>query len=433
MVIANPPYVRQEKIKELKPALKAAGYECFSGTADLLVYFYERAVKLLRPGGSIAFITSNKYYRAGYGKALRGFLPRELTLHRLIDFGDAPVFEAIAYASILTGTRCAPLKEAAPLGYTWEQQASFERIAQIVSERGQKISQSELKPDGWRLESPIVLRLLDKLRRAGRPLGEYVNGRFYYGIKTGLNEAFVVDRMTRDRLIHEHKSSAEILKPFLRGRDVKRWKISSAGYYLIKIKSSENKDHPWSGKSEWEAEKVFAQIFPAIHAHFSNYRVALKNRDDQGKYYWELRSCAYWTEFEQPKIVYPDIARNPEFSWDTQNHYLVNTAYILPTYEKWLLALLNSRLIFIFYTRISNLLQGGFVRFIRQYVEQIPIPAAPPEKQKSVECLVDRILAAKAQDVAADVSELEREIDQLVYALYDLTPEEIQIVEAAAK
>ncbi|HEY4613226.1 MAG TPA: Eco57I restriction-modification methylase domain-containing protein, partial [Bacteroidota bacterium] len=199
VVIANPPYVRQEKIKELKPALKAAGYECFNGTADLLVYFYERGVKLLRPGGAIALITSNKYYRAGYGEALRGFLPRELTLHQLIDFGDAPVFDAIAYASILIGTRNLPPKGAATLGYTWEKELTFDRIPQIVTERGQKISQSELKPGGWQLETPEALRLLAKLCRAGKPLGDYVNGRFYNGVKTGLNDAFVVNRATRDR------------------------------------------------------------------------------------------------------------------------------------------------------------------------------------------------------------------------------------------
>ena len=179
VVIANPPYVRQEAIKELKPALKAVGYECFTGTADLLVYFYERGVKLLRGGGTIALITSNKYYRAGYGEKLRGFLARELTLHRLIDFGDAPVFEAIAYASILAGVRTAPADDASALAYTWEKEMAFDRIAQIVPERGQQIRQSELKPDGWRLESPAVLRLLEKLRRVGKPLGEYVNGRVY--------------------------------------------------------------------------------------------------------------------------------------------------------------------------------------------------------------------------------------------------------------
>src|SRR5439155_714549 len=125
---------------------------------------------------------------------LRGFLARELPLQQLIDFGDAPVFEAIAYASILTATRNAPPQDAAALGYTWEREMSFERIAQIVPERGQKIRQDELKPDGWQLESPQVVRLLEKLRNAGKPLGEYVNGRFYNGVKTGLNEAFVVDR-----------------------------------------------------------------------------------------------------------------------------------------------------------------------------------------------------------------------------------------------
>ena len=190
VVIANPPYVRQEKIKELKPALKAEGYECFTGMADLLVYFYERGVKLLRDGGTIALITSNKFYRAGYGEKLRGFLARELTLHRLIDFGDAPVFEAIAYASILTGVRTAPAHDASALAYTWEKEMTFERIAQIVPERGQQIRQSELKPDGWQLESPVVFRLLEKLRRAGKPLGELPRTAFFNGVKTGLNARF---------------------------------------------------------------------------------------------------------------------------------------------------------------------------------------------------------------------------------------------------
>ncbi len=258
VIIANPPYVRQETIKHIKPALKPI-YECFTGTADLLVYFYERAVKLLTPGGNIAFITSNKFYRAGYGEKLRGFLARELTLDRLIDFGDAPVFEAIAYASILTGVRAPPPADAAALGYTWEKKMPFDRIAQIVPERGQMIRQDELKPDGWRLESPTTHRLLEKLRSAGKPLGEYVKEQIYFGIKTGLNEAFIVDRAIRDRLIREHKSSAEVLKPFLRGRDVKRWRTEFAEQYLIKFESSENKTHPWSGKSEREAETVFCR------------------------------------------------------------------------------------------------------------------------------------------------------------------------------
>jgi hypothetical protein len=432
VVIANPPYVRQEAIKELKPALKAQGYECFDGVADLLVYFYERGVKLLHGGGTIALITSNKFYRAGYGEKLRGFLARELTLHRLIDFGDAPVFESIAYASILAGVRAAPAYDTSALAYTWEKEMPFDRIAQIVPERGQQIRQSELKPDGWRLESPAVLRLLEKLRRAGKPLGEYVNGRFYRGILTGLNEAFVVDRATRDRLIREHKSSAEILKPFLRGRDVKRWCVGFAEQYLIKIESSENKDHPWSGKSEKEAERIFTATYPAIHQWFEGFRSALKKRDDQGKYFWELRSCAYWHEFEQPKIVIPAITSDVEYAADYEKRFSNDKTSICVTSEpNYLLGLLNSKVLWWFIRQTAASKQGGFYEFKPMYVSVLPIPAVPTEQQKPLERLVERILSAKQRDAAADVRALERELDELVYALYGLTPEEIQLVEGA--
>ncbi len=448
VVIANPPYVRQEAIKELKPALKPI-YECFSGTADLLVYFYEKAVKLLAAGGSIAFITSNKYYRAGYGEKLRSFLARELTLHQLIDFGDAPVFEAIAYASILTGVRAAPPKDAAVLGYTWEKGMPFERIAQIVSERGQQIRQDELKPNGWGLGSPTVFRLLEKLRRAGKPLGEYVGGRLYRGILTGLNGAFIVDRATRDWLIREHKSSAEILKPFLRGRDVKRWCVEFGEQYLIKIESSENKDHPWSGKSEKEAEKSFAMIYPAIHEHFQslqdikldkpdargcrNMLEQLQRRDDQGKYFWELRSCIYWQEFEQPKIILGRFMNKPTFAFDKDNYFHNDALYMIAAANEFVVAVLNSSVSWWFLTQICTDLQNGYLQAFRENLFQIPIPAIPPEKQELLVTLVARILAAKARDTGADVNTLEREIDQLVYTLYGLTPEEIQIVESATK
>ncbi|MFM6209009.1 MAG: type II restriction endonuclease, partial [Planktothrix sp.] len=120
-----------------------------------------------------------------------------------------------------------------------------------------------------------------------------MNGRFYRGILTGFNEAFIVDQETRDRLIAEHPSSAEVLKPFLRGRDVKRWRVNFSEQYLIKIESSENKQHPWSGKPAKEAEKIFAKTYPAIYEHFKQFRERLIKRDDQGKYFWELRSCRY--------------------------------------------------------------------------------------------------------------------------------------------
>ena len=448
VVIGNPPYVRQEAIKGLKPALKAKGYECFDAVADLLVYFYERGVTLLRRGGTIALITSNKFYRAGYGAKLRRFLGRELTLHRLIDFGDAPVFEAIAYASILIGVRSAPDGDASALAYTWESEMSFDRIAQVLPERGQQVRQIELKAEGWQLESPATFRLLEKIRHAGKPLGEYVGGRLYRGILTGLNEAFVVDKATRDRLVREHKSSGELLKPFLRGRDVKRWRVVTAGQYLIKIESSENKKHMWSDKSEAEAGKVFSRAYPAIHEHFQSLRAIkldepdargcrnmfekLQRRDDQGRFFWELRSCVYWNQFEQSKIVIPAIAKTVQYAADDHKFYSNDKTSICGTSEpNYLLGLLNSRVLWWLIRQTAASKQGGFYEFKPMYVSALPIPKVSSEKQKPVERLVERILAAKQQDAEANVSDLEQEIDDLVYALYGLTAAEKAIVEAA--
>ncbi|KAF0127735.1 MAG: hypothetical protein FD189_281 [Elusimicrobia bacterium] len=426
IVIANPPYVRQEDIKEYKPVFKEQ-YECFTGASDLYVYFYEQGLKLLRPGGILTFISSNKYFRSGYGEKLRGFLAAKGRIHTLIDFGDAPVFTAIAYPSIILVSKDAPPDGHKTRVFTWDPAAPVEEFSTRLNSGSFYMPQKDLRPDGWRLESPAVLKLLEKLRKAGKPLGEYVNGKFYRGILTGLNEAFVVDRATRDMLITMHKSSAEVLKPFLRGRDVKRWKTEFAEQYLIKLESSENKPHPWSGKPEAEAEKAFAKTYPAIHAHLHKFRAGLIKRDDQGRYFWELRSCVYWQEFEKPKIIYPDIAQGSEFTYDDDKFFLMNTLYLLPTSEKWLLGLLNSKPVFWFYTMTSTQIRGGFVRFIAQYVSQIPVPQMDGHS-KRIETLADKILAAKRTNPAADVSALEGEINQHVYKLYNLTPEEIKIV-----
>jgi len=270
--IGNPPYVRQEDIKEFKPLFKEL-FECFTGVADLYVYFYERSFQILKVGGVLSFISSNKYFRSGYGERLRWFLNYCGRIQLLLDFGDAPVFTAIAYPSIIVAQKIRALEKGqlpdpkraqefavganSVAVQTWEPGADIAEFPSVFREKSFRLAQRELKPDGWRLESASTLRLLEKLRRAGPTLQQYSAERIYYGIKTGLNEAFVVDGATRDRLIREDKSSAEVLKPFLRGRDVKRWRVEFADIYLIKIESSENKRHPWSGRKAAEAERVF--------------------------------------------------------------------------------------------------------------------------------------------------------------------------------
>ena len=159
------------------------------------------------------------------------------------------------------------------------------------------------------------------------------------------------------------------------------------------------------------------------------FRDRLIKRYDQGKYFWELRACAYWEEFEKPKIVYPDIAQRTEFAFDDRSYFLGNTLYLLPTEEMWLLGLLNSKAVFWFYTKTSTQIRGGFVRFIAQYVSQIPIPNIDSSQKALLKNLVNEILDAKHTDPDTDVTALENEIDRVVYSLYDLTCEEIEIVE----
>jgi hypothetical protein len=430
IVIGNPPYIRQEHIKELKPNLQAQ-FTCYMGTADLYVYFYERGMMLLSDRGILAYISSNKYMRAGYGQKLRAHIAANVSVLQLIDFGDTSVFTAVAYPSIILLRKSSPVKNDIR-AIAWEFDAPLVGLGETFEKCSFVIPQKSLTAEGWQLEVPRILEIMEKVRGAGKPLHLQVEEQFYRGITTGLNEAVVVDRPTYNKLISEHKSSAQLLKPFLRGRDVKRWNIDYADLYLMKIESSENKKHPWSGKPEREAEKTFAATYPAIYRHLLKFKPSLMARDDQGKYYWELRSCVFWTEFEKPKIVYPDIAQRSEFAYDADGrYYLGNTMYLMPTDAKWLLGILNSKLTYWYYRRISSQIQSGFARFIAQYVAQIPI--ATPDDPAQLDGLVTKILVAKRANPAADVTRLETELDQFVYQLYGLTPNDIKIVEGTVQ
>lgn len=239
IVIGNPPYVRHEDIRDLTPVLKNDyQYECGSSRADLYVFFYERSIKLLKPGGVLSFITSNKWYRAKYGEALRLFMATHTQLNSIIDFGDEAVFKAIAYPTIVIATRREKALNPPPAtdmvrALNWSQEHPVETFPAVFAADSFDVPQTALRKECWQLEPPLKRRLLARIRAAGKPLGDYVNRRFYRGIITGLNKAFVINGATRERLIAEDPRSTELIKPYLRGRDVKRWKVEWAGLYLI--------------------------------------------------------------------------------------------------------------------------------------------------------------------------------------------------------
>ncbi|MDO8722887.1 MAG: TaqI-like C-terminal specificity domain-containing protein, partial [Syntrophales bacterium] len=440
VVIANPPYVRHETIKDIKPQLSKDFGSFYCGTADIYTYFYKKGLDVLKPNGHLCFIAPNKFMRAGYGKNTRTLLTTQATPKIVMDFCDLPIFDATTYPSILLLEKRHPVMNDKTIAATFTDGAQLERLEETLSVISFSMPIKSLKSEGWNLERHEILVLMEKLRNAGKPLGEYVQGRFYRGILTGLNEAFVIDENTRKKLIFEDSKSKELIKPWLRGQDIKKWKAEWAELYLINIASSANKEWPWSDeKTESKAKKIFKEAYPAICEHFSQWTDKIRKRDDQGKFWWELRSCAYYQEFDQPKITWGNLATEPKFAYDASSHYVSAPANIIPTNDLYLLAVLNSPLCKWWISLQAAVRSGGFLEYKPMYVGTVPV-VKPTDKQKApiIEC-VQQILAAKKQPPSppfskgelsnADTSVIEKQIDKMVYTLYGLTPEEIEIVE----
>ncbi|WP_081693694.1 MULTISPECIES: Eco57I restriction-modification methylase domain-containing protein [Planktothrix] len=414
IVIGNPPYVRQEQIKEFKPILQKQ-FDCYTGVADLFVYFFERGYQLLNTGGVLSYICSNKYFRSGYGEKLRDFLGKNTTIQQLIDFGDTDVFTAIAYPSIILFSKEKASKDAQLKALSWQQTEDLKDFPSVFDAQNFLMPQSALKADGWRLENTQVLDLLAKLRNAGKPLGEYVNGKFYRGILTGFNEAFVIDRATRDKLIAEHSSSAEVIKPLLRGRDVKRWRVDYQDLWLIFTRRGTD-----------------IKKYPAIEKHLGQYRnrltAGVEGGRKAGSYQWyDIQdNVAYWQEFEQIQIVWGNLATSPQFAIASSGFYICAPAnLIVSEHEKYfLLAILNSQITQYIVSQNAAVRQGGFLEFKPMYVSQIPIPTATEAEQKAIEILVQKCLDAKGQNVG----QWEQEIDEIVARLYGLSDEDMQII-----
>lgn len=400
VILANPPYVRQELIRDIKPALKRVYGPLYSGTADLYVYFYYRALQLLRPRGMLAFISSNKWFRANYGKKLRAHIAEAAAVRSITDFGDLPVFEsATAYPMIFVAE-----KGGVPGTTHYTEVPSLDPpypdVRAVIHEYGQALPEGALAGEDWTLADAATAKRIQAMTAGGTTLGEYVRGRIYYGIKTGFNKAFVIDGRKRAELIAADPKSAEIIKPLVVGRDIGRWRVNYQDRWLIVTEIG-----------------VDIARYPAIFAHLSQWQPQLEKRWDKGNHWWELRACAYYNAFEAPKIVFPDIAKEPRFAIDTSRSFTGDTTALIPTEDLYLLGVLNSQVALHLMDQISPTIRGGFYRYKPQYVRQIPIAHPSPSDRTAIEGLVEKILA---QPQGAEISELEAEIDARVARLYGL-------------
>lgn len=439
VVIANPPYVRQESIKDQKAYFKEH-YRVYQGTADLYAYFVERGVNMLAAGGEFAYILPNKWMRANYGKPMRAWL-KEQRIEEIIDFGDLPVFEsATTYPCILRIGSGTPGER---FDVVQVETLDYPDLTDYVRAHAYQVEASALDDGGWSLTDGRTQALLNKINAAGVPLGTYVDGKIYYGIKTGLNEAFVIDRETRRRLIAEDPKSAEIIKPFLAGKEIKRYLPPCPRKYLILFEKG------WTDRTSGNVPDKWAWLqatYPAIASHLEPFTEKGEQRYDQGDYWWELRACDYYQEFEKPKIIYPNICKRPEFTYDESDKYTNQKCFIIPIPDKYLLGVLNSKLTYFLFNMMLPKLRGDFYEPSYVIFKNFPIKS-PHESNPADVARRDRIVAlvvsllAMNQTLAGSVSPAERsrleaacaeadaEIDRIVYALYGLTEEEIAIVE----
>jgi hypothetical protein len=375
-VIGNPPYVRQELIKDYKSQLKRAFPQTYDGGADLFIYFYHQGLKLLKPGGRLSFVVTNKWLRAGYAEGLRTKFANEAWVEFVADFGHAKKFfpDADVFPSIVVVRR--PNEAVAPcdteICVIPRDDVPDAALEQAVAAATFPRPRNSLSGDSWVLETLPVMTLYDKLFAAGPNLKEYVGMSPLAGIKTGFNKGFIIDKAARDNLVSADPKCSEIIRPFLRGQDVKRWLCASPTLYMIVMKSSA--DHPWLwAEAGDQAEDTFRNWSPVLHSHFKKFESELKKREDQGRFWWELRPSQNYRHFDADFIAYQDIAYHSAFA-HSSGALPEMTAFCLPKADDpYLLAVLNSPLAWHLLSRITLHGKDEALRLKTDKMDTLPI------------------------------------------------------------
>ena len=482
VVIGNPPYVRMELIKAVKPYLEK-NYVVAADRTDLYAYFFERGVDILKPGGRLGYISSSTFFRTGSGENLRTFLGDSIAVEAVVDFGDLQIFEGVTtYPAIITLRKDAP-GDSGALSFL-KVEALPKDLEAAFAAGSRTMPRARLGASSWQLEDDALARLRDKIIKGRKTLGE-VYGAPLYGIKTGLNEAFIIDTPTRDRLVAQDLKSADLLVPFLRGENIKRWCVESEGLFLINTPKG----------------KVDINVYPAVRDWLLPMKERLTKRATRQEWY-ELQQAqlAFQPRFGEHKIVYLDIANRSPFAFDDQGRFIDCTVFTVPG-DKFLLAFLNSKTAWFQWFGETPIASGGYIRLKQQYITPTALPDTKLKERNKLARLGEvcsnaakmrhevqltvchRILdlassdqaklsrkleawwtldfaafrdevkrvfrteiavkergeweayladnAAKVRDLSNKIEDAEREIDATVYQLFDLTDEEIKVLEAS--
>ncbi|GAA9634961.1 class I SAM-dependent DNA methyltransferase [Helicobacter pylori] len=435
-IIGNPPYIRQEHIKDIKPLLQKQYQDFYNSTADIYTYFFALSYHLLKEKGFNAFITSNKYARAKYGAKLRELLLKKTTLVSYMELNALKVFEsATVDTSIMNFIKQEPPKESEFKYY----EPTPDDKNDLKSARSLPMKQNALSTESFIFANATLLDLRDKIESVGTPLKDW-DIQINYGIKTGANEAFIITTEKREEILNacktqeERKRTEALIKPILRGKDIKRYSYEWAGEWVI------NTHNGYTSNLKFKIPPIDIEKYPTLKSHLDSHWDTITIRSDQGDTPYHLRNCAYLEDFENEKIVYGEIVQEPRFYLDNGEcqlgyFYAEATSFILTgEHLRYLLGMLHSKLItFAFKTFYAGggLGESGY-RYKKAFIERLPIPKITPQNQELAHKITDcteAILEAKEKDPKANTQKLEKEIDALVYQLYNLTDEEIKIIE----
>ncbi|MFP6140371.1 Eco57I restriction-modification methylase domain-containing protein [Helicobacter pylori] len=435
-IIGNPPYIRQEQIKDLKPLLQKQYQDFYNSTADIYTYFFALSYHLLKEKGFSAFITSNKYARAKYGAKLREWLLKKTTIVSYMELNALKVFESAAVdTSIMNFIKQTPPKES---GFKYYEPTPDDKN-DLKSARSLSMKQNALSTESFIFANATLLDLRDKIESVGTPLKDW-DIQIYRGILTGANEAFIITTEKREEILNacktqeERKRTERLIKPILRGKDIKRYSYEWADLWVI------NTHNGYTSALKSKIPPIDIEKYPATKAHLNSHYDTIATRSDQGDTPYHLRNCAYLEDFEKEKIVYGEIVQEPRFYLDNEEcelgyFYAEATSFILiGEHLRYLLGMLHSKLItFAFKTFYAGggLGESGY-RYKKAFIERLPIPKITPQNQELAHKITDgakAILEAKEKDPKANTQGLEKEIDALVYQLYHLTDEEIKIIE----
>ncbi len=395
VVVGNPPYVRQELLTPYKPWMEA-NYDSYHGMADLYVYFYELGVRVLKPGGLMSYIVTNKWMKAGYGEPLRRFFSEKSWIRSVVDFGHAKqIFEdADVFPCIIVAEK--PMSDKKPktarLCTIPRDQLRIDDLSVQIEKEGAAMDVEQLRVESWQLEPAAVTKLLTKVRHTGKPLKSFVGVKPLRGIVTGCNEAFLIDSKTRDELVRADPRSAEIIHPYLRGQDVNRW------------------------QSEWEKTWIIftrrgidIDSYPAVKAHLSLFRQQLEPKPVDwtssdwpgrkgGSYKWfEIQdSIDYWQQFGSPKISYQEIQFHPSYALDTRGFYGNNKTFFITCDDLYLLAVLNSPLMWWHNWRYLPHMKDEALSPLGRLMEALPIAEPTRAIRETAEVAVRSLIEITA-------------------------------------